>query len=111
MKNLCLEGRIWLSLEGESFLGSGKSDLVCKIEELGSLRKAAQEMKMSYRKAWYSIKKLNELAGEPIIILQRGGKNGGEAIVTEKGKAVIESFRQLQQEFDLFLAEKKNLFG
>jgi molybdate transport system regulatory protein len=108
MTSLKANGRIWISVDGVPLIGAGKTELIIKIKELGSLRKAALEMKMSYRKAWYSIDQINKLAGQPVIVLQRGGKNGGEAILTEFGKNLIEKYQNLQSDFDSFLNEKSN---
>lgn len=110
MTSFKAQGRVWISVEGEPLIGAGKTELICKIKELGSLRKAAIEMKMSYRKAWYSIDQINKLAGQPVIILQRGGKNGGEAILTEFGEKLISNYQKLQSDFESFLNEKsKNI--
>ena len=106
MSEFKLKGRIWISVEGEPLIGAGKTELICKISELGSLRKAATEMKMSYRKAWYSIDQINKLAGQPVIVLQRGGKNGGEALLTEFGKKLLDTYKNLQGDFEAFLNDK-----
>lgn len=103
MKNYELSGRIWLSKDGETLLGTGKVTLLQHIEKLGSLKRAATEMKMSYRKAWYSIKQINLTAPEPVVILQRGGKNGGKASLTEFGAQLLQDFLQLQVAFKEFL--------
>jgi molybdate transport system regulatory protein len=107
MTHFDLKGRIWISVDGEPLLGAGKNELVCKVKELKSLRKAAAEMKMSYRKAWYSIDQINKLAGQPIVLLQRGGKNGGEASITEFGEKLLEQYQQLQAQFNDFLKNHK----
>jgi molybdate transport system regulatory protein len=46
-----VDGRIWITLGTRAFIGQGKIELINKIKELGSLRKAAMDMKMSYRQA------------------------------------------------------------
>lgn len=103
MKNYELTGRIWLSKDGETILGSGKVTLLQHIEKFGSLRRAASEMKMSYRKAWYSIKQINLIASEPVVVLQRGGKDGGKAFLTKFGTQLLQDFSQQQLAFQEFL--------
>ncbi|NVO09733.1 MAG: LysR family transcriptional regulator [Bacteroidales bacterium] len=102
------DSRIWLTIDNKSFLGQGKIELLEKIKEYGSLRKAAGEMKMSYRKAWGSINKINELAGKPLVILKRGGKDGGIAEITEVGEKAIIIFNQLQEEIKNLLEKQTN---
>lgn len=96
--NINVDSRIWLNIGKDSFLGQGKVELLEKIKEYGSLSKAAEEMKMSYRKAWGSINKMNNLAGKPLVILKRGGKDGGIAEVTEVGEKAILIFKKLHEE-------------
>lgn len=103
-----VESRIWLNIGNESFLGQGKIELIEKIKEFGSLRKAAGEMKMSYRKAWGSIHKINDLAGKPLVILKHGGKDGGIAEITETGEKAIILFKQLQEEIKKLLERQTN---
>lgn len=103
MKDYKLTGRIWLTLNDETVLGEGKICLLKNIQELGSLRKAAEEMKMSYRKAWFSIKQINKTAKETIVILTRGGKNGGNAQLTDYGIQMIEAYQKQKIAFQHFI--------
>ena len=103
---IIVKGRVWLDAGKNSFLGQGKIELIEKIKEFGSLRKAAIEMKMSYQKAWFNIDEMNKTAGKPLVILKRGGKDGGIAQVTEAGEKAIQIFKQLQEDFEIFITEK-----
>lgn len=103
MSGFSFEGRIWMNASGKPFLGSGKIELLVKIRELGSLRKAALEINMSYRQAWYSLNQVNKMAPEPLVILHRGGKNGGMAQITDYGLNMIEKFNQIVKDFRQFL--------
>ncbi|OFX39824.1 MAG: hypothetical protein A2X08_02900 [Bacteroidetes bacterium GWA2_32_17] len=105
-----VDGRVWINSDNFSFIGQGKIDLIKKIKEFGSLRKAASEMKMSYRQAWQNIYKMNKLSEKPLVILKRGGKDGGIAEVTEFAENVIIAYKNLQTAFDIFINEQtKNL--
>lgn len=103
MKDYTLNGRIWLSINNETVLGEGKICLLNHIRESGSLRKAAESMQMSYRKAWFSIKQMNTVALKPVVTLKRGGKDGGKAELTEYGLELLLSFQQQKQAFEEFL--------
>jgi molybdate transport system regulatory protein len=98
-----VKGRIWVELHGETFIGIGKICLLRKTAELGSLRKAASEMKMSYRQAWYTLNRMNKAAPASLVVLKRGGKNGGIAEITRFGEEVLRDFENLEKEFAEFL--------
>ena len=102
--------RIWLEHRNEVFMAPGKARLLELILKEGSLSKAAKSMNMSYRKAWYSIKQLNDNSPEPIVILNRGGSQGGSAELTPYGEKVIEEYNALCRSCSEFLSEKlKNM--
>lgn len=101
-----VDGRVWINSENLAFTGQGKIELIEKIQEFGSLRKAASEMKMSYRQAWQNIDKMNKLSGKPLVILKRGGKGGGIAEVTEFAENVIVAYKNLQTAFGIFIKEQ-----
>ena len=103
MNTIKISGRIWLTKDNENILGSGKVQLLELIDKLGSLQKAAQHMNMSYRKAWYSVQKINTINDSPIVILKRGGKDGGQAILTPTGKSLLEQYKLHQSAFQEFL--------
>lgn len=102
-------GRIWIDTENGAFLGYGRIELLEKINETGSLRKAAMEMKMSYQQAWHLIKQMNENAGEALVTLQRGGKNGGTTLLTAKALELIQTFKDFNDSFQEFLRAKELL--
>jgi len=103
---ISVKGRVWLDAGENSFLGQGKIELIEKIKEFGSLRKAAMEMKMSYQKAWFNVDEMNKATGKPLVILKRGGKDGGIAQITEAGEKALKMFKQLQVDFKKFVEEK-----
>jgi molybdate transport system regulatory protein len=103
------KGRIWLEIDGKNFLGYGRVELLEKIEVLGSLRKAAIAMGMSYRKAYYAIHSINQLAHAPLVTLTKGGKGGGMALITSTGKEYIIQFRKFEKDFDFFLSEQTKI--
>lgn len=65
-----------------------------KIKQFGSIRQAALAMQMSYRQAWQLIDDINSKAKTPLVISNRGGKGGGNEVITEKGEELIVLFNQ-----------------
>ena len=71
--------------------GMGRAQLLDKIEECGSLRKAAGEMSMSYRAAWGKIKTTEKVLGFKLVEKDRGNKTGYR--LTEAARALKTSYR------------------
>ena len=103
MKKMTVTGRLWIEIEGKNFLGSGRIELLEKIETFGSLRKAAISMGLSYRKAYYAIRSMNDLAPSPLVEFRQGGKGGGCAQLTETGRQYVIKFQQITRDFVIFL--------
>jgi molybdate transport system regulatory protein len=105
-----LNGRLWLEGPAERFMGIGRLELLEKIHRLGSISKAAQEMEMSYKRAWDLVNSMNQQARRPLVVTQTGGKRGGGAVVTADGQQMIQEFEALQARFQAFLeAETQRL--
>ncbi len=101
-----VKGKIWIEINEETLIGEGKVKLLMKTAELGSLRKAAAETEISYRKAWYSINQMNNAAKTPLIILKHGGKEGGIAQLTPFGEKIISQYQKVEEEFIKFMIEQ-----
>jgi molybdate transport system regulatory protein len=67
---------LWLETGEGLFFGIGRALLLAKIEEYGSLKKAADGLGMSYRAAWGKIKKTEEVLGVKLIV-KSGSKREG----------------------------------
>ncbi|MDY0123381.1 TOBE domain-containing protein [Sulfurimonas sp.] len=92
-----IDGRFWLTKDNESFLGSGRVELLRTIEKTGSINAAAKEMKMSYKAAWERINSMNNLADEPLITRTTGGKGGGGTTLTPYAHKLIETYNRLNE--------------
>ena len=60
-------------------------------------------MKMSYQQAWTFVKQMNESVSEPLVVMQRGGKNGGTSFLSETGLMAVETFKKFDEAFQLFI--------
>ena len=74
-------------------LGPGKIDLLESIQRTGSLRKAAQILGMSYRRAWLLLDGLNRSFTEPCSTASIGGQGGGGVTLTPFGLEIIRTYR------------------
>lgn len=103
MKKFKANGRVWIDGPDGAFLGYGRIELLEKIHELGSIRKAALAMKMSYRQAWEFIQQMNQVMDTPLVVANTGGKGGGNALLTAEGLQAIDQFKHFNEAFQEFL--------
>lgn len=81
---------VWLELANGHFFGLGRAQLLQRIQQHGSLSKAAEEMRMSYRAAWGKIKSTEEIMGVRLVEKVGGNKSGFR--LTEEGRGIMEQF-------------------
>ena len=102
---------MWLSSEsGEGIMGIGKLTLLKKIRETGSIMVAAKELNISYRKAWGDIKKAEEFLGIKLLEKHRGGKHGGQTILTKTGINVINAFDSFYYDYSAIFNKSSVFF-
>ena len=93
---------LWIDKENQGFFGKGRIELLKKIDELGSLAKAAKAMGMSYKAAWDAMKEMETLSPAPLVERTTGGKGGGGSELTHEAKTYIRIYDTLhtaQQDF------------
>ena len=98
-----IDGRLWLLKSENNFLGKGRIELLEQIEKTGSISKAAKAMKMAYKAAWDSLDAMNNLAEEPLVEKNTGGKGGGGTTITPYAKKLIDTYRVIHEEHERFL--------
>lgn len=99
--------RLKVQLAGtESFFGPGVRTLLKGIRREGSVREACEKMGMSYSKGRRIIERAERELGFTIIERSHGGKNGGGAMLSEKGALLLERYEQFEQELDQIAEEK-----
>jgi len=106
-----ISGSVWIHRQQSKFLGSERIHLLEKIDELGSITKAAKEVGISYKTAWDTINMINNMAEKPLVDRLTGGKGGGGTSLTAAGKKVVEQFRTIQEEHRKFLGNLENRLG
>jgi molybdate transport system regulatory protein len=109
-ETLTMRLHLWFERDEKIFLGIGRALLLEKIEEFGSLRQAATEMKMSYRAAWGKLKAAEESVGKPLVQKVKG--KGQRYELTPVGRQLARQFMQLQDDVETFAkAKAQELFG
>jgi molybdate transport system regulatory protein len=105
-KKYIIKSRIWICSDKGTFLGEGRIELLKKIDEYGSITKAAKEMKMSYKKAWELVNSMNLQSDNPIVTGRTGGKDGGGSKLSEVGKSIVLKYDQLIENTIIFLGKE-----
>lgn len=103
-----IRGRIWLNVEERGCFGVGKIALLEHIRDQGSIRRAAAAMGMSYKRAWDLVEDMNRVAGEAIVVTETGGRGGGGARITPRGRGIIKTFRELERRLATFLQDESD---
>lgn len=91
-------------------MGDGKWLILQKIEETGSLMAATEALGITYRKTWGDLKKIEKKLGFNILEKTRGGKEGGQTILTDRGKKLIQAFGQFHQNIEKDITAAFNTF-
>jgi molybdate transport system regulatory protein len=92
-------------------IGLERVAMIELVDELGSISAAAKRLGLSYKGAWDIVQALNNLFETPLIEAAPGGKAGGAARATPRGRAVAQAFRRVQDELDAALAKLETEFA
>ena len=97
-----IKSKVWLEKDGELVFGSGKSRILKAILETGSINKAAKRLGMSYRHAWSYCISAEKRIRKPLLIRNKGGKDGGGAVLTDYARGLLKKFEKLEHEVNIF---------
>jgi molybdate transport system regulatory protein len=92
-----LSYKLWLEYRGRAF-GDGPARLLEGVEQSGSLRKAAQELGMSYNKAWRILHAAEERLGFALLDRSVGGSLGGGSHLTPEARDLLGRYRAVATE-------------
>jgi len=92
-----IKSKLWIEENGRPVFGTGKRMLLEAIDRTGSINRAAQELNMSYRKAWGTLRAMEERLGAKLVERQAGGREGGGAVLTGDAKKFIKQFEILEK--------------
>jgi len=99
-----LAWKLWLETEGKVF-GPGPAELLEHVARSGSLRKAAGELDMSYSKAYWTLRALEDRLGFPLLTRPVGGMSGGGSTLTTEALDLLTRYRALEAEAEVTLEE------
>ena len=79
------------------FFGPGVEELFTRIEQTGSIQRAAAGMEMSYSKALRMIRQFEQEMGVSAVQRHTGGIGGGHSSLTPAGKAFLQQYIAFKQ--------------
>jgi molybdate transport system regulatory protein len=89
--------KVWFEQDNKVVLSDWRIELLERIEETGSLAKAAKRLDVPYRTAWYKLKEIEERLGIKLILTQSGGTEGGGSQLTIESRQIIRRFRRVTE--------------
>ena len=89
---------------GDTVVSDTLFELLEQIRKTGSIRKACEEIGISYTKAWAILKDAQTVFGKKLMQTQSGGTGGGGADLTEEGNRFIRSYDAFCGDIDKYAA-------
>ncbi len=92
--------KIWIEDEdeGKAVFGVGVYQLLMLARQTGSLKRAAENLKMSYRWAWSRVRNCETQLGIKLLEKGRHGRRG--AYLTDEGNKIVDQFHKILDEMD-----------
>src|SRR5262245_36024509 len=85
-------------------LGPGKADLLDAVAATGTISGAARRLGMFYMRAWTLIQTMNRCFRQPLVDAHRGGAGRGAALLTRRGREVLQLYRRMERQAERAVA-------
>ena len=89
--------KIFLEHGNDFVMGPGRLELLKTVRELGSLRKAAQKLGMSYRWAWGRLNNAEQELGRPLLVRTEEPVGGRPMVLTPEAIELIDWFSEVEK--------------
>ena len=96
-----VETRLRIGKE-RNFMGKGVREILDAIDEHKSIKKACGATGISYPKVMRMLKTFRTELCFSVVTSEKGGNLHGGTELTEKGRAVLECFREIESEVAVF---------
>jgi len=97
LNKLRVKAKLSLAYE-QAFFGPGTMQLLTLLGETRSLRHACQQMGLSYSKGLHMLAVMEEELGYQVVQSRKGGRAGGESVITPAGLALMEKYAAFSQD-------------
>jgi molybdate transport repressor ModE-like protein len=95
-----VQAKIWIEREGKVVFSDWRAELLQAIEETGSLSRAAAQMDVPYRTAWYKLKEIEGQLGMRLVTTHSGGSDGGGSSLTPEGQDILRRFWRIYRDVE-----------
>lgn len=95
-----VHANLWLEVSGHVALSRWRVQLLEAINQTGSIRAAAAQMKITYDLAWHRLDEMEQALGVRLVDRHRGGIKGGSAQLTALGHDYVARFKRFAAEAD-----------
>ncbi|VBB44687.1 putative transcriptional regulator, ModE family [uncultured Paludibacter sp.] len=97
------DAKLILYRNEEIFISEIQIKILKQVLIDGSINEASKNLKMSYQHVWHILDKLNRLSPLPIIIRQKGGRDGGGCHLSPYGVKIINFYESKANELADYL--------
>ena len=105
MEHFVPREKLWLENDGKLVMSDYRLRLLQRIAEAGSLARAANEMGLSYRRAWGKVKELESNIGFPLVLSEVGGAGGGHTVLSPDAIRLVEAYGRFKERMESALNE------
>jgi molybdate transport system regulatory protein len=88
--------KIWLEIDGHYAFGFGLSEMLCAVDDAGSIKEASAQIGKSYRYVWGRIKDAERTLGWQLVETQVGGKGAQRSCLTDDARKLVEKFQAVR---------------
>ena len=92
LREIRVRKEVVLLYKGHIVLDARLAKILEEVERRGSLLAAARSQGISYSWAWSRVNRVEELLGEKLISVRRGGSRGGGATLTDLGRELLKIY-------------------
>jgi len=92
---------LWVEAEGTVVLSAWRVQLLEAIDAAGSIRAAAEELHVPYRRAWEKVHEMEARSGRRLLDTEVGGEGGGGARLTAEAKDLVRRFHRFESGLDV----------
>lgn len=93
-----LRYKLWIERKGHVVVGEGLHELLMRVEQTGSISRAAAAMDLAYREAWGRLRAAESAFGAPLLERHTGGPGGGGTSLTPAARELVARFAAIEAE-------------
>jgi molybdate transport system regulatory protein len=88
---------LWIESDGQVVLSGWRVRLLEAIDRTGSIRSAAEQLNVPYRRAWEKVQEMESRSGSDLVKTEVGGEGGGGAHLTDEARDLVRRFARFEE--------------